>query len=361
MYEYSKTVHFTRNYKFITKRFGPVVSTFLSHLIDQHDLRMKGKKKVVSFFISRNQIAEETQIKRKAQMTCEAILVDCGIISIETRDYNAHQYTIHYQAIEAQAPSAITDQNLDIQLPTDEQGGSIHMDGAAPSLRGEELPTRVGANYISTRSITKSVSIPARTDFHIQSALTESNTSCIKNEIVCTPTVRVSSLEQIIRKYNKAMHLDYDPADEATASLKYNELLSIERFLNPVALEYVWKVYSDEKTKADVKIKRISAFIKYKLLDDLQKHKAAIAAYCTDYIDQRLNSIFRTYSGKVNELIKSDGFTCDLFGSITPIKEDGIFTTKDERIMRTKILHDHLLPVLPRDERRDMIKVLEAV
>jgi hypothetical protein len=366
MHEFSKTIHFTRQYKFITKKYGCTVSAYLSNLIDQHDLRTSGGRRVTSFFLSRNQIADDTGIKRKAQITCEQVLVEAGIISIETRDYNANLYTINYQEIENQAPSAGAASQEEVQrsassAPTQVESPSLPGEGGAPSLGAGDLPTRVGANYISTRSTTKTVRIPERTKELIQSEASDSQSSCIKKSMEVRPVGCTLSVDQLVQKYNKAMNLKQDRKDLPTATANILELHSVEHLLNPVALEYVWKQFSDKKTKEDVKEKRIGAFIKYHLLEAMIKHQSSVSSHCMDIVDQRLDSLFGAYSAKVDELLQPRGFTCDKMGSIRPMNEETNFSKKNERQLRSEILRDHLLDLLPRDRKNDMMKVLEAI
>jgi hypothetical protein len=43
------------------------------------------------------------------------------------------------------------------------------------------------------------------------------------------------------------------------------------------------------------------------------------------------------------------------------MNEEMNFTKKNERQLRGEILRDHLLDLLPRDRKNDMMKVLEAI
>jgi len=169
------------------------------------------------------------------------------------------------------------------------------------------------------------------------------------------------SLRTLVNTYNKAMKLDFMENDMRVAMNNEQALRMVEKYINPMALPYIWHCVADEGTKRKVTEKRLAAFIAFSLPDKIMEKQSSIKAYCFQELENKLDKIFRIHACSVTELLKTTEYRCDAYGNIEPIKNGVFFPHKDEMIFKCKILKENLLSKLPKEERHDIIAAMEAI
>lgn len=379
------TIYFIRNYKFILKEHGPVVSSFLGYLIDQDGLRRNTRKKYKGqFYLSRTQLAEETMIKRKGQISCEKILIKAKFITLETEDHNANKYTINYGAIEKKNPTKTEDEeNTDSlnevppqvegsstseDVPPQVGGSSISEEVPSPPPSRSPVPTQEGVNYIGTRSSSISVSRSGATDGAEAPKSTDSGnikSSCIKEESVAkappraAPTSTGDEIQDIVNEYNSAMQLPQASDDYAFVKSNLEDFRKIRKYLTPACIEYAWSHFSDE-VAAKLKTKRLCVMKKFSVFDPFVKRHRELYSYFVDNWDNRLNKVFKYYRNMVNELVAPENLHVNIVGELAyPSNEtaDG----KSYRKKRIQIYKQYIEPKLLKDEElEDLIIDMEV-
>jgi hypothetical protein len=358
------TIYFVRNYKFVLKEYGPVVSTFLGYLIDQDELRKNTRKNYNgSFYVSRGMIAEETVIKRKAQMTCERILKEAGYISFDTEDHNANKYTIKYDAIdEANPKNKVQDEKEDYPQVG---GSSILEDTPAPSSSEDRVLTQEGVNYILTKSTTKTVSKSADT---YSAEAPNSMHSCIKDKESAQkpPGAHAQSgndaeIHEIIDQYNTAMGIksiaegDYD-----TVSQHLEDYRKLRKYFTPLGLAYAWKNFPDKGAKEKLTTPRIATIVSFRLMNVFLSRCKEIYAYSADTLDFKLDKLFKYYQEYINQ-IDPKKYHVNFVGELSMYGSSDCLYGKSHREERFNIYKQYLEPkLLQNEDLHDMIISMEV-
>ena len=365
------TNYFVRNIKHILKEHGPVVSTFLAFLIDQDEFRKNTRKNYNGeFYVSRGMIAEETMIKRKAQISSEKILEDAGYISIVPGDHSANKYTINYERIDDTNPAKQVKEvpPAEDQVLTQVEGTSLPEEAPAPdsSLGGDQ--TEEGVNYIYyPKSLTKTVSksadtyVPDGTE-SIHTALNV-NDLCIKEISEQQPPASTNDEEiyAIINQYNEAMG-GYEIADGDYKAVRDNldDFRQLKPYFTPMGLLFAWKNFPDDGARKKLTKPRISTIISFKLMKTFLARKEEISSYCIDVMDMKLDKVFKYYRSYLNT-IDPPKYQVNIVGGLCMNGSPESLYGKWHREERYKLYKEYLEPKLLHDEDiYDMIIDMEV-
>ena len=405
MYDYFQQI------KEINSIYKPNTATFLMLLFDKHKYWASDPDRFYSltnrrftghFYLSRPTIEKEICMKRAAQKTAEQELEADGIITITPVPGKAAWYKINQQALIEKIEDYYCYEDSGIEdnfdYPFDESEDYEEWVGPEDCKETAELMKKQGGNYVEKQEspphendgvapensapnnnrlinlknknkVSKATYCFEATEAVDQDLDCNKNTqdSCIK-ENSCSnapprPAHSGNGFEdaiRIIEKYNSAMQVDFSIGQKELNNVadRLEDLKSIEKLLTPRILEKVWSQYSDEYIKKKIPNKRISAFIKTKLLDKLLQHKSKILAEINTETDLKLDHIFKKYEVKISDIAKALGYSFN-YGSLEPLDGSVSFTPKEHRELRLDLYHKHIKPLLPKEELHDMM-ILEV-
>jgi len=232
--------------------------------------------------------------------------------------------------------------NLETSTP------ALNLETLTPALNLEtSTPARNFESSAPARNFESSV--PALYDYDVklgmQSSLTPSKTK---------------SIRALLNAYNKIMKLDYRACDLHAAESNEKKLRLIEKYINPVALHYIWHNVADEGAKQKANDKWMAAFLGFGMPEKILKKQSEIWAYCYQELSIKLDKIFRENAGSVKEVLKGTKYRCDTLGNLEPIENNVFFPDKQHVLLKCEILKKHLAGRLSMDERHDIMEAMEA-
>ena len=411
---------FIRVLRGTTRILDSAEMVYLGQLIsaDEYFVNSKGKA-IGDFYTTREFMEKVTGISPKVQRRCERNLVKSGLIKVTPQSYNANSYRINYPLIdkldkeyalefkryidqrnkrkeedatgkykletefarslwEDRSESAQTDT---LGVPNGYPGGADMEPSGLPFVEANNNKRIINRNKKKNNSNTTFIDDQANLDESNPSVLALNKKKVVPalnspvvpaNDLAlglsCIGTVHNSmanksskKLRTLVDIYNHSMKLDFNEDDMRVARSNEHIIRMVEKYINPIALPFIWNHVADEGTKRKVSEKRLAAFIGYGLPDKILDKQSLIKAYCNQELELKLDKVFRIYSTSVMEMLKDSGYRCDAMGNIDPVENGVFFPQKQQTLMKCEILKNGLLNELPREERHDIIAAMEAI
>ncbi len=377
----------------IAANIGPHSAIFLSELLNSDSYWYKNPEKYYEktgkpywgrFYHSREMIEKRTGLSPSQQRKAQEALKDFEIISVISKGLpRKNYYLIDYQTLNAFLSSCSYDDEEDYSQILEQQEAEKLNDKTLENStsRGEETAHQdvkklhinnnkgiIKKNKNKVSNATDGAEAPKSS----LNSVKQQN-SCIKDDIGGSPpgahaqnraTEPInqptnSEVDRLIQKYNAAMGIEWNYGDRKSVAKNLSRIQAVEKYFTPIALSYAWKNMGDKACR-ELKDKRISGFIGYFLLDEVEKRGGEIYAYCADHLDFQLDRVFRRFENYINEQVKPKGYICE-GADLEPIDIKADLNTKQHRELRYQIYKQHLEPLLlAEDDFYDMMITLEA-
>jgi hypothetical protein len=352
------------------------------------------------FFTTREYIQEEIGISPKIQKRCEKNLVLHGLIRVMGMPYEANRYQINYRRIdeleeeyekrhadmiERRSKRKLESCRLKHLEETKEasrywkgenQGDDEAGLGAADGNPGDAImasmvdPLDGANNNINITNNNNKISSTTRINvvedaYEFGVAVSnELNAQQSLNGIypdeVSRNLIKNQSLRSIVDAYNQIMGRDYAIADMKAAVKREDELRSVQGFINPVALPFIWSDIADDGTRRKVKDKSIAAFLGFDLPKQILAQHERVQVYCDLELDIKLDSLFWHNQEIVASCVEGTEYGCDKMGGLYPTRKGDSFPKSAERKLRRKILQKRLMGMLPEEEKEAITILMEA-
>lgn len=386
----------------IARTLGPLPAVLLAELVNselywatnaEKFKRLTKHEYTGWFFHTREKIQESTGMSGQVQRTAQEALLEAEILEIKSMGLPRKNYfRINYQKLralldsnssrddddsrdpDADGPDSPSEGGEDLEVRSTADGENDSR--AADNERAVRRDTRQhgGANVRSNKTKQPRIknkskvngtyprSLHERGPNH-QSTSTPPSTSVHKIQPDLSSPARAGAPADalaILDAYNAALGIPFADGDVSRVLAVKDELLEVRDLLNPEALEFIWDQYSDQKTRAEVQTKRISAFVGYGLLEAALEHQGAIRAHLIDEVDNRLDRLFRAYGNYVESVVSDLGYTITGAGGLEPNDSAAFFPPKQQRELRCRIYREHLHGRLPEEARDATIAAMEV-
>ena len=383
-------IPYYQSIKFLRKWLKPNTVVFFDELMDQYKYWTKNnddfKKNTGSpfrgvFYRSRAKIAENTNLKKGAQMAAEAILADMGLLTVIHQPDHPNWYKIDFQKLkqlfyEYQKEEAQKKvEKAMILLPPnydeltagyqelDEDLSNTWM-GGTPETGSEPIQKADGNKNIEVKINNNNKVSNATYVFDSIEQNNSKNHSCKKESITTpagawAPSGKGDEVQDIVNEYNGAMGLRQADGDYEAVKDNLQDFRKIRRYLTPSALEYAWSNFSDETAK-ELKTKRASALDPYGVLQPFVQRKDEIYTYMTYKWDSGLNKVFKLFKPEIDSLLEKDRMHVNIIGELAN-ENDLAADGKWGRKRRIEIYKEIIEPKLLQDEElHDMIIDMEV-
>jgi predicted metal-binding protein len=395
----TKKESFYQQSKVINKIYKPNTATYLMLLLDKHKYwathtedfyKQTNRRFTGHFYISRTTFDKEINLKRSSQKGAEEELLSDGIIGLNPVIGNANWYTIHHDVLMKKIEKynletdtvkpvidypfddseeykewifeevEITDNKSTDPAVNNQQGGPSKSSGGgrqnATATNNKELTIK------NNNKINNVTDVSNETDALNLDSSQDLKNSCIKIENMSPPCDSdLNEIQQIVDEYNSAMNLKQAKGDIESVEENIDDFRLIREYLTPAALKYVWEHIANDETRKKVTTYRLTALVKFKLLKPFVKRRNEIYTYFSAQLDEKLNSLFKSYRSQIQDIAESLNFTVNCFGELEPSGSncEDYLTPKYIRKVRFDIYKNNLIALLPEDEKEDIIQDME--
>ena len=361
----------------------------LGYLVGKDEMYKGLKGKDFVFYRSRTDIEEDSTLDARAQRRVEKVLKDAGLIYVIERKHEPNKFIVRYSNIEKldqkyqaeraeakrlkeahlaqQEERLLTAAGIDLLVTESSKADLIGEEDTFDTPHGTQTPvppeqectTRYNLEYNEEY---KEINIRQANELHSEVQDQQHLSSASLSSSAPASSRSRSSVTALIKNYSHALKIAYRPQDTSIVKTRYADLLRVEKYFNPVAMNYIWKAFATEESRARCKEPWISGFIKWGFLDSLLENEKVVVSYCAQIADIELTAALKGRNADlVNEVLAPMGYHCDRStGDITPPGSSS-FPPAEQRRLKKSLINEHLLPRLDPEAQKELQVYLELV